>query len=233
MLDDDVLAALLAESADGMSACEAIREYRIEIADTDFFGAVFVPAVEYPAHEVAELLRCYREIRNAAGCWVALDAWDKLQVFRAEAGTEVEYLVGVVGVQVVDEYEDIEFDVVFFAAFDGSHDFVEGSSAGMVGAVMVVVLFGAVDTNTHEEVIFAEKLTPLVVEENCVGLQSVAYDLAWCAVFLLELDELLIEIEAHERWFTALPCEAGLGESQFEVIGDEAFEDFIAHTLAA
>ena len=233
MLYHDVLAALRAEGADGVLARETIREYRIIVADADFVGAGLVPAVENPTHEIAQLLRRYREIRNAAGHGVPLDTWYELQVPGAEAGAEVEQFIGVVGVEVIDEDEDVVFDVVFFAAVNGPHHFVESSGAGMVGAVVVVVLFWAVDTDADEEVIFAKELAPLVVEEDGVGLQSIADDLAGYAVFPLQLDELLIEIEAHERGFTTLPCKTRLGKLQLEVIGDEAFEYFVAHTLAA
>jgi len=233
VLYDDILAALRAEGADGVLARETIREYRIIVADADFVGAGLVPAVEYPTHKIAQLLRRYREIRNTAGSGISFDARDKLDVPGTKAGTEVEELIGVLGVEAINKDEDVVFDVVFPAAVNGSHHFVESSRAGMVGAVMVVVLFGAVDADADEEVVFAEKLAPLVVEQDGVGLQSVADDLAGCAVFPLQLDELLIEIEAHERGFTALPCKTRLGKLQLEVIGDEAFEYFVAHTLAA
>ena len=96
-----------------------------------------------------------------------------------------------------------------------------------------MVLFGTVDADANKKVVFAEKFAPLVVKENGVGLQSVTDDLARYTILLLQLDELLVEIETHECGFTALPCETRLREFQIEVIGDEAFEYFVAHTLAA
>jgi hypothetical protein len=56
VLDDDVLAALSVEGTDCVSAGKAERENGVEVTNAQFLRAVFVPAVEYPACELAVLM---------------------------------------------------------------------------------------------------------------------------------------------------------------------------------
>ena len=59
MLDDDVVIALRAEGALGVSRAEAVRQDAVKDTDAELFGAVVKPAVEDSAEEVAVLVGCY------------------------------------------------------------------------------------------------------------------------------------------------------------------------------
>ncbi len=173
---------------------------------------MFVPTVENPAEEFAVLGGRDGEIGNLARCWVALDAGDELKVPDIVFEEEVEQLIRVVDVFIVQQGKGVEFDVVFFAVFDGFHYLVEGAAAGVVFAVVIVEFFRAVNADADEEFIFVEKSAPLVVEQDSVGLEGVGDLLPAVAVFFLQVDYLFVKVEAHQCGLTPLPGEAGGGE---------------------
>ncbi len=120
VLDDDVLAALAVEGADRGMAAEAEAQDGIEVADAELLGAELQPAVENAALKVPVLLRRDGELGDLARLRVHLHARDELQIAHAEIDQEIEHLVRMVGREMVDQRERVEFDLMLLAAVDGS-----------------------------------------------------------------------------------------------------------------
>jgi len=132
---------------------------------------------------------------------------------------------------VVEQDKCVKFDLIFFASLNGLHHFIKAAAAGMVNAIIIVKFFGAIDTNTDKKLIVVHKLTPFIIEQNCIGLQGVAYLLAGGAIFFLQFDCPFVEIQTHQRRFTPLPGKAGDWERELNIIFNELLEHFIAHSL--
>lgn len=67
-------------------------------------------------------------------------------------------------------------------------------------------VLGAIDAQAHQELVFLEKLTPLLVQQKAIRLQIVL-DLLPAGVFLLNLDDLTVEVESQQRWLAPMPGE--------------------------
>ena len=133
----------------------------------------------------------------------------------------------------VKQSKGVELYAVGFASFDGFHYAVECAFAGVVEAVVVVVFFWAVNADADEEIIFGEELTPFVVEEYSVGLETVCDSLARLSVFLFEFYHFFVVVEAHEGWFSALESDVADGEAEGDVVTDHCFEDIVGHAMRA
>jgi len=137
----------------------------------------------------------------------------------------------VVDVSVVEEGKSVEFDLVFGTLVDSPHCLIKGTRAGMVGAVVVMKFFGAVDADSHEEFVFEKEAAPVVVEQDSIGLECVAHLQAGGTIFFLKFDSPLVKIQAHESWFAALPGENGDRKTQRHVVFYKTLEDLVGHSL--
>ena len=137
--------ALFAEGTHRVVAEDVICGQGVELADVHFFRAVIVPQVEDATEEVAVLSGGYWEVCGFVCGVVGFYAGYELGVAYVVLYEEVEDFVGVFDVGVVEYDKGVEFDLVLFAVFDASHDFVECAPAWMIATVEVVELFGSVD----------------------------------------------------------------------------------------
>jgi len=246
MLNDNVLAALSVERTNRVFARQVKRKDRIKVADAQPLlpqgqacpraggdRPIIIPAVEYSAPELAKLLRRNREVRNFARSRIKFHAGDKLKIPNAVFYEKIKQLIRVVGGFIIQQGERVELHLMFFTSFDGWHDLVKGAMASVVEAIAIVQFFWAVDTNADKKVIIVKELAPIIVEQNCVGLQRVAHFLPGSAVFFLEFHHPLIEVKAHQSRLTALPGKPGYRKTQLHIIFDQFFKDLIAHPLFA
>ena len=215
-----------------MPTGEAEVQNRIEIADADFLRTMLVPSIKDPAQEITVLLWSDRKIGYTACFGIGLDTGNKLEKTYPVFHKEVEYLVGVVGVYIIEKDKQIEFDFEFAAVFDGAHNTVPCTRTGKIETVMVVIFLRTVNTDSDKEVVLMEKGTPFFVEQDRVGLECVANYLAVFAILLLQSDYFFVEVEAHQSGFTPLPRESGFGKAKLHIILDELFKYFVAHALS-
>jgi hypothetical protein len=231
VLDDNILAALLIERADRMSARHIIREHGIEVADAQISRPVFAPAIEQSAEEFAVLLRRDREIRDLARRRIDLHAGDELHEFDAESDQEIKDLVGISHVPCVQQCQGVELDLIFLAVFNGPHHLIECPRTGVVQTVIVVKFFRAVDADTDEKLVVVQKAAPRVVEQDGIGLQGIAHFLTRSAVLFLQFHGFLVEVQSHERRLAPLPGKAGQRKAQLHIVLHQLFEHLIAHSL--
>jgi hypothetical protein len=78
-----------------------------------------------------------------------------------------------------------------------------------------------------------EKPAPLIIKQDSIGLQSIAYLLAGGAVLFLQSYCLFKKIDAHQRRFTPLPGKARNWKTQPHIIFNKFIEYLIAHSLSA
>ena len=76
-------------------------------------------------------------------------------LFRVHQFQKVEQFIGTGNISIIEQDKYIELDIVGAALFYRGHDTFECSVSGMVKAVIVMDLFGAIETDAYEEFIFA------------------------------------------------------------------------------
>lgn len=101
--------------------------------------------------------------------------------------------------------EDVEVDVVLAQHPPAVHHLVERAAGAAVEPVGVVDLSGPVTAQPHQEVVLLEEFTPLVVEQDAVGLEGVLHHLVGPAVLLDQFDSLAEELHPHQRRLATLP----------------------------
>jgi len=162
---------------------------------------------------------------------IPLHDWDKLDVMRVELIPEepvdVYWMVSILS---VDRTEDVELHLVFLEQPCSTLDPVKGSVATLIFPVEVVQLLRTVHAEADQEFILVEKLTPLLVEENTVGLEGV-FDLsAGLLIFFLKLHGAPEEFEPHESRLAPLPGDGDRGDLMgFEKLPDIGLMYFIRH----
>lgn len=232
VLDDDVVIALRAEGALGVSRTEAVRQDAVEDTDADFFDAEFKPAVKDSVEKGAVLVGCYA-VRSDLPCKIFFDARYELEVFDLTGGEEIKQLIGIVNVSIIEQDEDVELDIVFSAFFYSCDDFIKSTFTGAVFAIMVVVILRTIEAYADEELVFGKESAPIVVEEYCVCLEGVGNHLAVGAVFLLQGDKFFVKVKPHQSGFAPLPCKTGGGKVQGEVAFYKGIQYLLAHAVGA
>ena len=156
---------------------------------------------------------------------------NELDVIRLELIPEEPVdLQGMVGILSVDRAEDVELHLVFLEQPGSPHDPVKGSMASLVFPVKVVKLFGTIQAEADQEFVLVEKLAPLVVEEDAVGLEGVLDLGAGLLIFFLKLHGSPEEIETHESRLASLPGHGDLRNLVgFEKLPDISLVHLIGH----
>ena len=161
----------------------------------------------------------------------ALDNGGELQEIAANAFEKAVEFEGLAHVEVVHHGHGVPFHAVSRQEFHAVHYLPPGAAPRPREAVAIVHLFGAVDGDAHQKVVFSQKSAPVIGEQRAVGLQGIVDVLAG-RVLLLQRQRLLVERpRAHQR-FAAVPGEkhvvAGLNG---DVIVDIPLERLVAHLL--
>lgn len=81
--------------------------------------------------------------------------------------------------------------------FQGAHHAIEAGLPRFVDAIAVMQMARAIHGKAHQELAFGKKLTPLVVEQDAVGLQGIRNSLA-AGVMLLKLYSPAKKIDARD-----------------------------------
>ena len=147
----------------------------------------------------------------------------------ADGAHELVYALALSGTAVVDGAQRVVLYAAHGHHLEPSHHAVEGGVPASVVAVGVVDLFGSVDGESDEEVVLAEEVAPVGVDEQSVGLQRVL-DLLVAPVSLLQCYGLLVEVDACQEGLSSVPAEGDGGYLYgLDVLADVAFEQFVAH----
>ncbi len=114
------------------------------VEEADAHGAALgPPEVEGFAEELAVFFGG-DGVGEAVAVAVEFGKGDVLHVVDAEFAEELVDLAGACDVDLIDDAEDVEFDVVLLHSLDGLHDALPGGVAGFVDTVGVVDFLGAV-----------------------------------------------------------------------------------------
>ena len=87
-------------------------------------------------------------------------------------------------------------------------------------------LLRAVDAQSDEELVLAQKRVPLVIQQRTVGLQVVLDVQTRALIFLFECDYLLEELDTQQRRLAALPRKHDfVATLRFNVLANVRFEN--------
>ncbi len=135
-----------------------------------------------------------------------LDDGDKLHLGRLHlVAQEAIDLQRILAGKVVDASQGGKLHLVLVQQRHRRHHLLEGATAGAVDPIGVVQQLGAVDAQANEEVVGRQKLAPLVVEQDAVGLQIVGDHHPLRLVFALQLDHLAKIVEPEQGRLA--PCQ--------------------------
>src|SRR5690606_7050022 len=150
-------------------------------------------------------------------------------------GEEAVDFFWMVCIEVVEKAENVEFHFVLAEKLYPCHHPAESRSALLVYPVAVVQLFWAVETDSHEKVLFVKKFTPLVIQERAVSLEGVAHHNSGRSIFFLQLHSLAEKVQAHEGRLSPLPGKLYASSSPicFEILSGKLLQHFLAHPKAA
>jgi len=130
----------------------------------------------------------------------------------------------------IDRAKNIKVDGVPAKGLPALHHQVESALAAAVNPVAVVHLVWAVNAQADEEMMFLEERTPVIVEQQAVGLEGVLHDLFGSAVGFNEFHCFLEEVEFHQRRLATLPRHRDfLGAMRFEQLSDVGLERGLGH----
>jgi hypothetical protein len=73
-------------------------------------------------------------------------------------------------VYVVQQNQGAEFDLIFLAALDASHNALERAATGMVHAVSVVEFLRPVNADAEQKLVVVKEPAPCIVEQDAIGL---------------------------------------------------------------
>jgi hypothetical protein len=97
-------------------------------------------------------------------------------------------------------------------------------------SVKVVKLFGSIQAEADQEIILVEKLAPLLVEEDAIGLEGVLDLGSGLLIFFLKFHGAPEEMETHESRLASLPGHGYLRNLVgFEMLPDMSLVDLIGH----
>ena len=132
-------------------------------------------------------------------------------------------------VLVGEQAQDVERDFVLLHHPDAPHDIVKGAAPGVVLPVKVVNLRRTVETDADQKVFFAEKLAPLGIEQQAVGLQGIFNDLSGPGVFFLKGHDIAEEIDSHQERFPSLPAETVERGIDGQGFSNDRLQNFAGH----
>ncbi len=234
VLDRDIHAALVHEGTVGWRVPHVDMKKRIKEANGGGGSTVVEigsPEVEYLAEESSKLTRCYGERGRCAGIIrVRFHARDELHESESGLLVEVVDFFGKPGGIVVYHRQCVHVDASVKQHSGVLVDLFPRGAPVTQAPVVVVNVFRPVDRKSDQEIVFLEEPGPLPIQQQPVGLKSIA-DLATTAVAVLVCYRTSVKIQPHERRFAALPPEMhGLIALHHDLL-DHLPEGFVAHAM--
>ncbi len=165
------------------------------------------PFFEDLAEEPTVLLWRDRVFGDSSCFWALLYARDELQILETLLQKVLIQLSGMLDVTPAQEHQDVEVHIVASKPFDSLHNPIVGGGANVVRSVMVMELRRPIQAHTYKKLVPSEKLCPLFVDQDTVGLEAVLDYLVWCAEQGLVFYGLPIEVQPGKCRFTSLPAE--------------------------
>ena len=108
-----------------------------------------------------------------AGVVVALDDGDELHELRADfIAQELIHARALALVGGVHRRQDVVVGLMLLQQAQARHDLVEGGIAALVDAVVVMHIGRPIEADAQQEIVGGEKLAPVVVQRDRVGLQA-------------------------------------------------------------
>ena len=144
---------------------------------------------------------------------------------------EVIKLQRIISIIIIHNSHGIPLYPVFFQELNALHDFYKGRASLTVLTVFVMKLLRAVNGDTYQPVILPEKLTPFIIQERTIGLDTIVYRTPAC-ILALQLHHPLIETERTHQCFSAMPGKQNLRHGlRLNIFTNKLLQQFIAHHI--
>ena len=225
MFDHGKITARLAKDTKRLLTPQGRLGNLFEYLDLDPPNVLAQPFVEDGAEKVAE-----RFSRYAAAAYAPIafafrrHKGQKPQIFGFDLFEEPVHSGGGLDVLCIHHAEDIAGDSVAAEEFVSPHRLLVGGASGLGDAVRVVHFLRAVQTEPHGKFFFRQKLAPVFIDEDAVGLNPVGYATAGGFVFSLKRRDLAKVVHPQEGGLPPVPGESDhpIGGG-FDVLDDVLF----------
>ena len=132
---------------------------------------------------------------------------------------------------IIDDRQSIKFDLVLLQQFDSFHHPGKRTSSSFIFTITVMHMFGSIDRNTDKKIILFKETTPLIIEQNSIGLYRVSDRTTFCITFL-QSNGLSEKIETPQQRFTTVPCKQNFRCSlTIDIFLCKFFQHFICHPI--
>jgi hypothetical protein len=109
--------------------------------------------------------------------------------------------------------------------------FLERRRATFIYPVSIMHGLRTIQTQPDQEVMFEEKLTPIIIQEDAIGLHGMLNLDAGACICLYKIHCTFEKIQSHQSWFAPLPGYRDFRSTlRFEQLANLCFEGLFAHT---
>ena len=102
--------------------------------------------------------------------------------------------------------QGVESNGMFLEETDAAHHAIKRGLATLVDTIRVMQLSGAIDGNSDEEVLLCKEISPLIIQQNAIGLKCVFNSLS-IGILGLKRDNIAKIVDSQQRRLAALPGE--------------------------
>ena len=235
--------AVLRHRADARLDAHPIGERGIEELDEVLPYPVSHPDIKEAAEEVAPLLRRDGEggqptlsvrlsdSRQPTIRMVPFHNGGKLYVVAANGLKERVKPLGVIGIERIDDGEDIEVHPVPLQQSHPTHHAIKGGLVARRASHCIVTGTISIKGDADKEVVRLKKSTPLIIEQSTIGLKRID-DAVPSGILALEPNRLLIKREGTQKRLTPVPGNDHLlGRLAADVLSHIPLQQLIAHLL--
>ena len=147
----------------------------------------------------------------------------------AHRAHELVHTLALTCAAVIDGAQRVVFNAIDGHHLKASHHAVKGGLPSTVMAVGIVYLLGAIKRKADEEVVLAEEVAPIGIDEQAIGLERVL-NLFGATILVLQGHGFFVEVDACKQWLSSVPAE-GHGRNLYglNVLADITLQQLVAH----
>ena len=206
VFDDGNITAGLPKDTQRMLLPEGGSDCLLEYLHFDPLDILGHPLVEDGAEKIAQSFSRHSAVANAAlSVWSGLNQGQKLHVLGLDLLEEPVNLGGVLDVLCMHHAQYIARDSVLPQEFIPTHRLLVGGTLALGDTVLIVHFRRSVQAKPHGKALCRQKATPVLIEENAVGLHTVGDTPAWRLVLTLQRHNIAKVVQPQDGRLPTMP----------------------------
>jgi len=191
-----------------------------------------LPLVEDGAEKIAQSFSRYSAVANAAlSVWLRLDQGQKANEWGLDLLEEPVDLGGMLDVLCMHHAQYIARDLVLLQEPIPTHRFLVGGALALGDAVPIMHLLRPVETKAYGKALCRQEMTPVLVEESTVCLDTIGDALVTGLMLVLQRHDLAKVVQPQDDRFTSMPGKVDQRTGGGGNVLDNVFlQDGVGHT---